>query len=733
MRSVPNAAAPPRSVPTSRRRWYAVLATLGAVLASSYLAVVAGSANAADPLISQGKPVTASSLENAVFPATAAVDGDNGTRWSSASSDPQWIQVDLGATATISQVVLRWEAAYATAFQIQVSATGTGGWTNIYSTTTGTGGVQTLTVSGSGRYVRMNGTARATIHGYSLWEFQVYGVIGGGGGGGCGTANAAQGRPASSSSQEGAFAPANAFDGSTGTRWSSAFSDPQWIQVDLGSSQNICGVTLNWEPAYARAFQIQVSNSATGPWTNIYSTTTGTGGVQTLTVSGTGRYVRMNGTARATAYGYSLWEFAVRTGGTPSNPPSSPPPASPSASPPTSPSPNPGGDVLLSYNKPGFASTSQNDGACWQCFPARAFDLDPASRWATSAWTDPGWIYVDLGATAQIKRVVLQWDPAYATSYQLQTSADAANWTTVYSTTTSTGFKQNITVNGTGRYVRMYGTARSNGYGYSLWEFQVYGTGGAPTTPPAQPPNPTFPATNLVFSDEFNGPAGSKPDASKWTIDTGTGQNNELQYYTNNNNANMNGTGALVMEARREAVGGMQYTSHRMNTGNKFHFQYGRVEARVKVPKGNGFWPAFWMMGADFLPPTSRPWPYNGEIDIMEILGRDTTRSYTTLHAPAYNGGGGYGLEKVWGIDLSADFHVYAAQWDSNGIRFFVDSTEVFYASKATVEATRGPWVYDHPHYMILNLAVGGDWPGPPDAGTPFPAQVLVDYVRVYK
>jgi beta-glucanase (GH16 family) len=275
----------------------------------------------------------------------------------------------------------------------------------------------------------------------------------------------------------------------------------------------------------------------------------------------------------------------------------------------------------------------------------------------------------------------------------------------------------------------MYGTQRSNGYGYSLWEFQVYGTGGAPNTPPAQPANPAFPATHLIFSDEFNGAAGTKPDASKWTIDTGTGQNNELQYYTNNNNANMNGAGQLVIEARREAVGGMQYTSHRMNTGGKFTFQYGRVEARIKVPKGNGFWPAFWMMGADFL--TGRPWPYNGEIDIMEVLGRNTNESYTTLHAPAYNGGGGYGF-KYTSADLSTDFHVYAAEWDSNGIRFYLDNTLTFTASKATVEATRGPWVYDHPFYVILNLAVGGDFPGPVDGTTPFPSQMVVDYVRVY-
>ncbi|MCP2327141.1 beta-glucanase (GH16 family) [Hamadaea flava] len=687
-----------------------------AALAAGFAVALTGAANAADPLLSQGKPVTASSAENAGTPASAAVDGDLGTRWSSAFSDPQWLRVDLGSTAAVSQVVLRWEAAYATAYQIQVSADGNT-WTTVYSTSTSTGGTQTLAVTGSGRYVRVYATARATAYGYSLWEFQVYGTTGSTG---CDTAtNAALNKPATASSTENAGTPASAaVDGNSGTRWSSAAADPQWIQIDLGSTVSVCQVTLTWETAYATAYQVQVSADA-ATWTSIYSTTTSTGGTQPLTVAGSGRYLRVYGTARATQWGYSLWEIAVRTGG---------------GTPPTSSPPPTGGDVLLSYNKPAVASTSQSDANCYECTPARAFDLDPASRWATSSttgWVDPGWIYVDLGATATIHQVILQWDPAYATAYQIQVSPDAATWSTIYSTTTGHGFKETLTVNGTGRYVRMYGTARVGAYGYSIWEFQVYGTGGNPTTPPARPADPSFPATRLVFSDEFNGAAGTKPDTAKWTIDTGTGQNNELQYYTNNANASMNGAGSLVMEARRETVGGRDYTSHRMNTGGKFTFQYGRVEARVKVPKGNGFWPAFWMMGADFL--TGRPWPYNGEIDIMEILGKDTTRSYTTLHAPAYNGGGGYGFEKIWTTDLSADYHVYAAEWDSKGIRFFVDSTEVFYASKATVESTRGPWVYDHPFYVILNLAVGGDWPGSPDATTPFPAQMLVDYVRVYQ
>jgi hypothetical protein len=295
---------------TRRRRRRGISAVMAVLaLALMFAAGTAGRAQAA-ALLSQGMPTTASSTESAAYPASAATDGSTATRWSSAFSDPQWLQVDLGAQDTISQVVLNWEAAYAAAFQIQTSNDGTT-WTSIYSTTTGTGGVQTLNVTGTGRYIRMYGTARATGYGYSLWEFQVYGTAGTSST--CGTANAALNQPATASSTENAGSPASAaVDGNNGTRWSSAFADPQWLQVDLGSSQAICQVTLNWEAAYATAFQIQVSADGT-TWTPIYSTTTGTGGVQTLNVTGTGRYVRMYGTARATPYGYSLWEFGVYT------------------------------------------------------------------------------------------------------------------------------------------------------------------------------------------------------------------------------------------------------------------------------------------------------------------------------------------------------------------------------------------------------------------------------------
>jgi hypothetical protein len=534
-----------------------------------------------------------------------------------------------------------------------------------------------------------------------------------------------QGRTATASSTEvaGAYLPSEAVDGNNGTRWASSWSAAQWWQVDLGATTSVSRIAINWEAAYATAFTIQFSTDGAN-YSQAYATTTGTGGQQSIAVSGNARYVRINLTTRALSnYGYSFWEFQVYSGGTTTTPPTTPPTSS-------------GGAKLLSYNKPARASTEQNDAQCQPCTADKAFDNDPASRWATNpttGWVDPGWIYVDLGATAQVSQVVLQWDPAYGKAYQIQVSGDAANWTTIYSTTTGDGLKDVINATGSGRYVRMYGTARSGPYGYSLWEFSVYGTGGNPQAPPAMPADPTFPATRLVFDDEFNGASGSGVDTSKWTIDPGTGQNGEQEYYTNGNNAAMDGQGHLVMTARKETVGGRDYTSHRMNTGGKFTFQYGRVEARVKVPKGQGFWPAFWMMGADFL--TGRPWPYNGEVDIMEILGKDTFTGYSTLHAPMYNGGNGYGqsYKAASGADLSADFHTYAAEWDSKGIRFYLDNTLVFNADKATVENTRGIWIYDHPFYVILNLAVGGDWPGAVDATTPFPSQMQVDYVRVYQ
>ncbi|MFJ2238349.1 discoidin domain-containing protein [Streptomyces sp. NPDC087859] len=274
-------------------------------------------AAAADANLSQGRTATASSNENAGTPAAYAVDGDTGTRWSSAATDDQWIQVDLGTGATISQVVVNWETAYGKDYKIQSSSDGST-WTDLRTVTGSDGGTDTLAVSGQGRYVRLQGVHRATQWGYSLWEFQVFGTTGTSQPGTCSTADSAQGRTVSASSTENAGTPASAaVDGNDSTRWSSQASDPQWLRVDLGSSQDICKIDLNWEAAYGKDFQLQASADGQN-WNTLKSVTGATGGRASYDVSGTGRYVRVLGTARGTVYGYSLWGVAVHTtsGGT---------------------------------------------------------------------------------------------------------------------------------------------------------------------------------------------------------------------------------------------------------------------------------------------------------------------------------------------------------------------------------------------------------------------------------
>ncbi len=234
-------------------------------------------------------------------------------------------------------------------------------------------------------------------------------------------------------------------------------------------------------------------------------------------------------------------------------------------------------------------------------------------------------------------------------------------------------------------------------------------------------------ATNwsLVWSDEFNG---SSLDTSNWTAETGTGiggwGNNELEYYTNRSqNVSVSG-GNLAITARNEAYGGMNYTSARIKTQGLKSFTYGRIEARIKLPSGQGLWPAFWMLGNNINPDG---WPKCGEIDIME---RVNNNSYVngTVHWDS-NGQADYG-QVSGSIDFS-QFHTYAIEWDANYIRWFVDGAQFneFYIQNNT----GGTEEFQKPFFILLNLAVGGNWPGSPNGQTAFPAQMLVDYVRVYK
>ncbi|MEV0383287.1 lectin [Nonomuraea sp. NPDC050643] len=241
----------------------------------------------------------------------------------------------------------------------------------------------------------------------------------------------------------------------------------------------------------------------------------------------------------------------------------------------------------------------------------------------------------------------------------------------------------------------------------------------------------------LVWSDEFNGGAGGAVDQSKWRFDIGGSGwgNNEQQYYTNSTrNAAMDGAGNLVITARRENpsnfqchYGTCQYTSARLLTAATFTRAYGRFEARMKLPRGQGIWPAFWMLGNDI---GSVGWPNSGEIDIMENIGREPSTVHGTLHGPGYSGAGGIGAGYSIGGAFADAFHTFAVDWSPNLIVWYVDGTE--YQRRTPADLGGNRWVFDHPFFMIMNVAVGGYWPGYPDASTTFPQTLTVDYVRVY-
>ena len=247
--------------------------------------------------------------------------------------------------------------------------------------------------------------------------------------------------------------------------------------------------------------------------------------------------------------------------------------------------------------------------------------------------------------------------------------------------------------------------------------------------------------STLAWSDEFDGPAGASVDGTKWVADTG-GEgwgNQERQYYTARaENVSLDGSGHLVITARAEPpdspyrcwYGICRYTSARLKTKGRFEQTYGRFEARIRIPRGQGIWPAFWMLGGNI---DSVGWPRCGEIDVMENIGREPSVVHGTIHGPGYSGGSGTGGSYTLATGSFADdYHIFAVEWTPGEVRWFVDGTQY----RRTTPADLPPgttWVFDHPFFLLLNVAVGGAWPGEPDASTVLPQQMLVDYVRAYR
>jgi len=243
---------------------------------------------------------------------------------------------------------------------------------------------------------------------------------------------------------------------------------------------------------------------------------------------------------------------------------------------------------------------------------------------------------------------------------------------------------------------------------------------------------PEVQLNQIVWQDEFDGPAGQSPDPAKWGYDVGGSGwgNNQLEFDTARpENVSLDGQGNLTIVARREDYQGRAYTSARINTLGRFERTRGRFEARIRLPAGQGIWPAFWLLGGNF---GSVGWPECGEIDIMEYRGQETRVVHGSLHGPGYSGGNA--LSSLFQLRLGSfdgDFHVFAVEWSEDRITWLVDGMAYKTVRPGNLPAG-SRWVFDHPFFVILNVAVGGNFVGPPDASTTFPQTMTVDYVRVY-
>ena len=258
--------------------------------------------------------------------------------------------------------------------------------------------------------------------------------------------------------------------------------------------------------------------------------------------------------------------------------------------------------------------------------------------------------------------------------------------------------------------------------------------------PPFEPPvTPVAPDDwQLVWSDEFNGAAGDPPNPLYWSCVVGDGGwgNREWEYYTDRaENVATDGNGHLVITARAETLadtdcwyGTCTYTSARCTTRGKIKFTYGRIEARLRLPQGQGIWPAFWMLGANY---SQVGWPDSGEIDIMEHIGSEPHTVYGTLHGPGYFGEDSLGNIYNLVEPVYEDYHVFGIEWEANIIRWYVDDEWV--GSFQPGNLNGNPWVFNRAFFILINLAVGGTWPGYPDATTIFPQTLQVDWVRIYQ
>jgi beta-glucanase (GH16 family) len=718
-----------------------------------------------------------------------------GPVWASptgAANEQQWIQYDLGDAYTLDSLDVYWEGASSTRYLVVGWDAATAQWVQLKTSTNTQNGNRhdiVTNLAHRDRPFRYVGLAIEKLMnsdwGAKIYELEVYGhgpvasneaapsktplEYAGKPAVPAGATNLSRLPSATVSASSASLPAANAIDGNPATRWQAQNTDTnESISIDLNGTATISAITLDPESAYASKFTVQTSVNGWNDWTT-FATVTEALSEHTIVMPENGpvtaRYVRLKVDARGgtAQYGTSYYEFALW--------------GDQSSFQPAAPEKGEGQNVgqLISHGKPVFVeennweTTGQSDNK-----PSNITDDDLNTRWATNpaltwqnrgSWNGHSWVAIDLGAEVDaINQVSMRWNPAHASGYGLYVAGgatmpdptDLSQWTETFATSSGKGKRDTVnlpdpTVTAGARWLLFDLTAEGpagdgNRYGFSLWEVRVYGDVKAgfplnalPGGPNKDATDPDFDNLVTVWEDDFNGPAGELPNAENWSIDPApAGQNNsELQAYTSSTeNIALDGNGNLVISAIKNDDG--TYTSGRINSSRKAHAQFGRIEARAQVPAGKGLWPAFWMMGEDFLDGTT--WPSNGEIDIMEVLGHEPDVLHNTIHGPGYSGmngvGGSFHPKDSAGnpINLSEGFHTYGVDWDSTGLRFWLDDPS--YVTRtiktADIEDQLGfSWVYDQPFFMIFNLAVGGDWPGSPNANTQFPARMVVDYARV--
>ena len=416
-----------------------------------------------------------------------------------------------------------------------------------------------------------------------------------------------------------------------------------------------------------------------------------------------------------------------------------------------------GGDSLYNFGAlahPGSCMDAQSAGTTdgtqiqeWQCngTGAQSYRLDDAGNGVFYIVNTNANKCVDVSARGTANGTKIQlWD-CNQTPAQTFVSTDAGNGFINFVNTNSNKCLDVQADNpNNGTVVQLYDC---NGTSAQIWNPTVIGTttsGGGSSSGGSSSGGSSSGGTGmsgwtLTWSDEFDGPNGSAVDSNNWSYDTGGSGwgNNELEYYTSGTSNAVIENGSLVITATPDGAsnyscwyGPCQYTSARLNTSGHFAQQYGLFEARIQIPSGQGVWPAFWMLGNNI---GSVGWPNCGEIDVMENIGSTPDNAYGTTHGPGPGNYPGDGLSGAFnaGSPLSDGYHVYSTEWSASSVQFFVDGTLYWTVTPSQLPAG-ATWVFDQPFFILLNFAVGGNWPGSPNGSSSFPQQMLVDYVRVY-